>query len=416
MRFGLILFLIFGFILQIAPVYPLDTAQLGTLIEEAKQNNPAIKASKKRWEAAQARVPQAKSLDNPTIGFTFEKIPRGTIRIDRTMTEDRMLSITQMLPFFGKLPLKGKIALVESQMLAADYKDKELEVVNAVKLAYYDLFMNYKEIELDEESLLFLENIANIAEAKYIVGDAMQEELFKLNLEIASLSTDIANLKQGLLAKETRLNTILNRQAEAVLGMPQLTQEVSFRANIEDLYKLTLENQPTLLVFSYAIERNKHAKALAKKSILPDLMAGIVLRGLGTGSFGAWDLMLAFSVPLWFWSKQRYEIKESIANLEEAEAAYQVMKNKAFSETKELFTRIEIAKNKVSLYKSTQIPLLEGSIQASLSAYQSGNGDIMMLLDSQRMFIETKMNYYKALVEYNMNLADLERTVGGNLK
>jgi len=28
------------------------------------------------------------------------------------------------------------------------------------------------------------------------------------------------------------------------------------------------------------------------------------------------------------------------------------------------------------------------------------------------MLIEAKMDYYKALVEYNMNLADLERTVG----
>jgi outer membrane protein TolC len=38
-----------------------------------------------------------------------------------------------------------------------------------------------------------------------------------------------------------------------------------------------------------------------------------------------------------------------------------------------------------------------------------------MLLDSQRMLIDAKMDYYKALVEYNMNLADLERTVGLNL-
>ena len=35
-----------------------------------------------------------------------------------------------------------------------------------------------------------------------------------------------------------------------------------------------------------------------------------------------------------------------------------------------------------------------------------------MLLDSQRMLVETKMEYYRALVEYNMNLADLERQSG----
>jgi outer membrane protein TolC len=411
-----ILFLVTSFFLNYGVSYAAEALFLGPLIKEARENNPEIQAAKKRWDASLSRVPQAKSLDNPTVGVTFEKIPRGTIKLDKTMAEDRMLSITQMFPFFGKLPLKGKIAIVESQMFASDYKDKELEVINEIKKAYYDLFLKYKEIELNEESLIFLENIAKIAEAKYIVGDTAQEELFKIDLEIVRLTNIITNLKQEKSSKETRINALLNREPEAALGMPVLSGNATFEEDINSLYKLTLENQPELLIFSYAIEKNKYAKSLAKKSFLPDLMSGIVLRGLGTGSFGLWDLMLSFSVPFWFWTKQRYEVKEAIANLEEAEAAYQGMKNKALSETKDLATKVAIAKNKINLYKNNQIPLLENSIESSLSSYRAGKGDIMMLLDSERMLIETKTDYYQALVEYNMNLADLERTVGLELK
>src|SRR3990167_1958650 len=77
---------------------------LNDLIEEAKKNNPEILSSRKRWDASLARVPQARALDNPQVGITFEKIPRGTLKLNETMPEDRMLSISQMLPFFGKLP------------------------------------------------------------------------------------------------------------------------------------------------------------------------------------------------------------------------------------------------------------------------------------------------------------------------
>lgn len=411
-----ILFLIGLFLSDSVILYSADFLSLDTLVEEAKKNNPGILAAAKRYEGALARIPQAKSLDDPVLEFNFEKAKGSPFQLNKTMPEDRMLSLSQMLPWFGRLSLKGKIALVESQMLAAEYKDKELGVVNEVKNAYYDLFMNYKEEGLNEGSLLFLKNIAAIAEARYIVSEVMQEDLFKINLEIAKLSNDIANLKQERQALETRLNTLLNRQADAPLAVPQLGEEVSFNQDITSLYRLTLENQPTLLVFSYAIERNKYAKSLAKKSFFPDLMAKIAMRGITTGTIGPWDLMLAFSVPLWFWSKQRYEIKEAIANLEEAQASYQAMKNKALTETKDLFTKIEIAKNRILLYKNTQLPLLEGSIQSSLSAYKGGKGDIMILLDSQRMLIEAKMNYYQALVDYNMNLADLERAVGVDLK
>lgn len=409
-----ILFLVNVFLLNYSLLYPSETLPLGSLIKEAKEKNPEILAAKKNWEASLVRVPQAKSLESPTIGFSFEKIPKGTLKLDKTMSEDRMLSISQFLPLFGKLSLKGKIALVESQMFAAKYRNKELEIINEVKNAYYDLFMNYKEIELNERSLKFLEGIAKIAEAKYIVGEIPQEELFKINLEIASLSNNIANLKQEQLAKITRINALLNRDPENPLVIAELQEDASFNIDITYLYKLTLENQPELLIFSYAIERNKYAKSLAERNYLPDLMAQIALRGF-TGDIGPWDLMLAFTVPFWFWTKQRYEVKEAIANLEEAQAAYGAMENKAFTETKDLATKIEIAKNKINLYKNTQIPLLESSIESSLSAYGAGRGDIMMLLDSERMLIETKMDYYKALVEYNMNLADLERTVGLNL-
>ncbi len=92
------------------------------------------------------------------------------------------------------------------------------------------------------------------------------------------------------------------------------------------------------------------------------------------------------------------------------------MHNRAFAGTKDLATKIEISKNKIRLYKTDLIPILEGSIQSSLAGFRSGKSDFMMLLDSLRMLTETKMNYYQALVEYNMNLADLERAVGIDLR
>ncbi|HSA30738.1 MAG TPA: TolC family protein [Candidatus Omnitrophota bacterium] len=393
--------------------YSAQPASLNALVDEAVKNNQQVQAAKKRWEASLARVPQARSLENPTIGVTVENIPRGTVKLDKTAPEDRMLSFSQFLPFFGKLKLKGKIALVESQMMAVDYKNTELVTINQVKNSYYELFMNTKEIELLKESLKLLEGVAGAAEASYAVGDIKQEGVYKLHLEIAKLNTDILNLEQEKRSIETRLNALLNREPESALATPELNEDVSFDHDIQSLYDLALRRQPELMIFSYAIERNKHAKSLAKKSFFPDLMATVTQRGIASGAIGSWDIMLSFTAPLWFWTKQRYEVKEAIANLEEAEAAYIVMKNKALSEVKDLTVGIESAKNKINLYKTSLIPILESSIASSMAAYQSGQSEFMMLLDSQRMLVETRMNYYQALVDYNMGLADLERSLGG---
>ncbi len=394
-----------------------EPLSLPILIDEARKGNPEILAAKKRWEASLARVPQAKSFDDPIVGVGFQYTPGSPFQLSKTPSRERMLSFSQFLPFFGKLSLKGKIAVVESQMFASEYKNKELEIINGVKNAYYGLFINQKEIELNQQSFELLRSIAKVAEAKYAVGDISQEEVYKIHLELARLNNTLENLGQEKLSRQTRLNALLNKDPENPLGVPGLGEDTAFTANdIRQLYQETILNQPELAIFSYAIERNKYAKTLAKRSFFPDLMAGIAQRGITTGTIGPWDLLLSFTLPIWFWTKQRYQVKEAIANLEEAEAAYKAMQNRAFAEVKDLVTKIEIAKNKIQLYKTSLIPIIEGSIDSSLAAFRSGRGDFMMLLDSQRMLIETRMNYYKALVEYNMSLADLERAVGAELR
>ncbi|MDP2941823.1 MAG: TolC family protein [Candidatus Omnitrophota bacterium] len=394
-----------------------EPLSLPALIDEARKGNPEILAAKKRWEASLARVPQAKSFDDSIVGAGFQYTPGSPFQLSKTPSMERMLSFSQFLPFFGKLSLKGKIAVVESQMFASEYKNKELEIINGVKNAYYGLFINQKEIELNQQSFELLRGLAKVAEAKYAVGDISQEEVYKIHLELARLNNTLENLGQEKLSRQTRLNALLNKGPESPLGVPGLGEDTAFTADdIRQLYQETILNQPELAIFSYAIERNKYAKSLAKRSFFPDLMAGIAQRGITTGTIGPWDLLLSFTLPIWFWTKQRYQVKEAIANLEEAEAAYKAMQNRAFAEVKDLVTKIEIAKNKIQLYKTSLIPIIEGSIDSSLAAFRSGKGDFMMFLDSQRMLIENKMDYYKALVEYNISLADLERVVGVELK
>lgn len=119
----LIIFLAIIFPFNSGFLYSSESLSLDFLIKEARDNNPEILAAKKRWEASLAWIPQAKSLNNPSVGFSFMKIPKGTLKLDNTMSQDRVLFISQMFPFFGKLSLKGKIAIAQSQMAASEYKN-----------------------------------------------------------------------------------------------------------------------------------------------------------------------------------------------------------------------------------------------------------------------------------------------------
>jgi len=380
-------------------------------VQAAKENNPQITAAKKRWDAAKARVPQAKSPDDPQVSASAWMMPKSPVNVKKAPSQEKMLSVSQFIPLFGTLPLKGKIAVVEAQSAGAEYKKLELDIINELKKTYFDLYMNYREEELDRQSLVFLQGLAKTAEARYASSiDMPQTAILKIDVEIARLNTSILNILQERKAKEAALNNLMGRGPESPVAMPAALEENFTGNTLDSLYKSTLVNQPELLLFEYAIEKNKLEKSLAKRSVFPGMTAEITKRGLGL-----WDIMLSFTVPLWYWTKQRYQIKEAVANLEQARAAYKAMSNQALAETKEMYVKTQTAYNMISLYKHNLLPLLEQSIASSLSAFSSGKGDFMELLDSERMLIDSRMEYYRAVVEFNAAVVDLERAAGMGL-
>jgi outer membrane protein TolC len=50
-----------------------------------------------------------------------------------------------------------------------------------------------------------------------------------------------------------------------------------------------------------------------------------------------------------------------------------------------------------------------------LSAYRSGKGEFMQVLDSRMALFNVERDYYKAVAEHQMELAQLEAAVGLSL-
>ena len=70
---------------------------LPSLIQELEQVNPEIKASRQRWEAATAVVPQVQTLPDPKVQFGYQRMPM------MEPVQGAMYGIGQEIPFPGKL-------------------------------------------------------------------------------------------------------------------------------------------------------------------------------------------------------------------------------------------------------------------------------------------------------------------------
>lgn len=183
---------------------------LAQLVREALDHNPEIQAARQRWESARAVVPQVQTLPDPKVNFVYWGLE-----------QQAMYGMTQEIPFPGKLGLKGEIASRESERVEQNHLATRLAVVARLKEAFYELHMIHKSIEVISKNKLLLEDFEETAEARYAVGQAAQQDVFRAQTEISRLLARLASLEQRRQSSHAEINRLLNRLPSDPLGAPE---------------------------------------------------------------------------------------------------------------------------------------------------------------------------------------------------
>ena len=70
------------------------------------------------------------------------------------------------------------------------------------------------------------------------------------------------------------------------------------------------------------------------------------------------------------------------------------------------------AGRKIDLYRDTLIPKAEQSLNVTQQAFSAGQADFLDLIDTQRVLLEFKLSYERALAHRAQRLAEIEKLVG----
>lgn len=386
---------------------------LKAALDEALKSNPEILAAKRAYEAANARIWQAASLNDPVLGFEYDKIDA-----DRALSGEpmKMYSISQDVPFPTKLYLRAKIASKLAKAAYENYKAKEKDVISRVKSVYAELFLIYRSTEIMQENRDVLKQFSSSAETRYSAGRGTQADALKAQIESAKVDNELIMLEQKRLTAQARLNILMNRDPSDDLGMPSPEEAVNLSYSLEELYASAKQNNPELKAYKRAIERGRAAYDLSLNEFMPDFevkFRQMVKRDRVDEK--SWAGMLGVTVPLWFFQKQAFGVKEMKSELEMIKAEYKAKENMVLFDIRDAYARVEATKKIVELYETAFLPQADETVKSALRGYESAQADFLTLLDSQRMLIEFRLDHYRTILEFRTALADLERTVGTDL-
>ncbi|MBI5199543.1 MAG: TolC family protein [Nitrospirae bacterium] len=383
------------------------------ILEYARKENPEIRAYRERVNSFEAKAKYAGILDDPTLKVEFEDIPKENPFPITGKAEITRYTITQMFPFPGKLNLMEKMARKESSMSGEELREKEIEILTMVKMVYFDYYYINKAIGIMKEVKDILSDLEKIAGIRYSTGLVPQQDLIKAQVEISMITNELINMESGKKILKARLNTLLNRPTIASLAAPG---DVTFKYPIPEAIELAekaLKRNPMIRAMEFNIEAKDTNKDLTKKNYYPDFMLGIspVQR---MEKFSSWDFMVGINIPIW-WKKYDYRLNEAKANLNSSKARLEGIKNHVSFEISQACIKVETSKRVIELYETGILPQTRLSLESSLINYQTGKVDFLTLLENQRALKKTRIEHLRALVDYRIGVAEIEKVLGEDI-
>src|SRR5579884_283329 len=390
---------------------------LRELIREALARNPEIQAARRQWEAASQRVTQAGSLDDPALSVQWWNTPES---FNLGQAQNTIIGLSQKFPFPGKLALKEEVAGRSAEMTEQALRAKERDLIARVKRAYYDLFFAHKAIQIHHEQIDLLTQFLEVALAKFRTGKGSQVDVLKAQVELSTLHQELPVLEQRRETAQANVNTLLNRDPRAPLGLPQGPRTVRFDKDLDELFQMAADARPEVKAAGLAVRRNEQARDLARRQYYPDVTVAVqrFQNFQAPDGFGA---VMSINLPFSFWTKPKYDagVQEATAAVAAARADLHTLENLTRFQIRDLLAKVRASWEVAMLYRTTVLPQAEQSVEAARAGYRTGRTSFLDLIEADRAWRDFQLAYYQSLVDREKRLAELEKVVcrplGGGL-
>src|ERR1035441_5500275 len=114
-------------------------------------------------------------------------------------------------------------------------------------------------------------------------------------------------------------------------------------------------------------------------------------------------------VPLYFWRKQRYMVKEQAANVSGARHQYESTSQTLNLQIKDSYLAAKASGQLVELYSKGVSPQAALTLESSIASYEVGTVDFLTLLSNFMAMLDSDLNYYEEFANYHKALARLEQ-------
>jgi len=384
--------------------------RLDDVVREVLTANPALGRAATLIDAQRAHVGQTGVLPDPsfTLSWMGNAVPFQVQ--DNDPSSYRGFSFMQMVPLGHKLALQREVARQDVAVEERTRTTAQRAMVSDAKAAFFDYRYYGLALEVTGRNRQRLEQLAEIAEARYRVGKAMQQDVLQARLQISMLLQRTAALEQQRLTSAARLNTLMGRPADSPLPAAEPEGDPTPLPALETLAPLAEANDPMLAQEASMTKREDAALALSRRDGIPDLSVGYMIQQR-TGNPTMQGAQFTVNLPL-HRDRLRQEVAEGELRVHAARQGQQARRLEAGYELRQAYAAAQTAKQMTDLYDQAILPQAELARDSAQSSYTVGNVDFLTVITNYTAIYAYQLDYRRQRADYEIAIARIEGLTG----
>lgn len=384
-------------------------AQLLTIkdaVGQAIQNNAQINQMRFRLNQMREEWRTQSGISTPEFSYMKEGINNKTA----DPFQEKRLTISQSVDF--PLTTSYRLKALKEQEKAMEFSilEEERKVKVGVKSRYIEVIYALHLQKLRDQQLKLATELYNAVYTQFETGIGNGMDLTKAELQVAEANNDIDNARSQLHQARYSLFFLMGlppeNQKYSITFMDSLQSKDVVISQITALSVLT--EQPAYKSSEMELKASGYFLKEAKSNILPDIRFNLYKQDYGTGyKFNGFELGLSF--PIWYPLEQKGRIRMNLARQEEIQWKQKEIRSGVKEQIEHAWHSYEVSRSTIKRYEETIRNKAVKLQSLTLNAYRLGEVDLLNLINSQQIYLNSQQRYLSALRDFYIQLVELER-------
>ena len=388
----------------------MPTFDLDRIIDLALERNPAIASAKSVIEQNEGRRTKAGAYPNPQITAQFADATIRTARTGARAVENGVI-VEQTVEWPGMREARKDAAAAGLTGATFSLDEAKLNLVAEVKGTFYELLLAERTVDLLQQNLEIVQEVARIVRARVRSGEGPQFEAVKAEVEVLKAKQEMTKAKNVVRVKLVGLDTLTS----GALG-PRYQVQGDFRSlrdrlDPEQMAARDLSQHPILKRQGKLVEQAEFTVTKERKARVPD----VTLFGGYSTQIETRSVVAGITLPTPIWYQQQGHIAEALGTQRKEEAALIHAQNDLGRAINQHAREAETAQEQILVYEEGLLKQAQEALRIAQLSFRQGASSLLDVLDAQRVQRQITVDYNLARFELSLALTRYERAIGGPL-